>query len=151
MSAAVLEKPQTTLSISLLAIAAVAVLVASLLPVGTASAHKVRKITAKSICRYEERYFVWTPGKSWWVKGRLKAPHRDKRVVLQRSKYGRNWRTWESTRTKAHGKYVFRGIAPNRGSRWWVNLRVVMPAQDGHKRAISLPLYVDMNPATRCR
>jgi len=29
-----------------------------------ASAHKVRKVTARSICHYEERYFVWSPGET---------------------------------------------------------------------------------------
>ena len=116
-----------------------------------ASAHKVRKITAGSICRYEERYYVWTPGETWWVKGRLKPGHGDKRIVLQRSKRGRYWRTWKTTRSHTGGRYRFQGIARNRGAGWWVNLRVVMPAQDGHERAVSKSMYIDMNPATRCR
>lgn len=99
------------------------------------------------LCRYEERYYVWTPGETWRVRGRLKPGHGDKRIVLQ----GRTWRTWKTTRSHHDGRYRFQGVARNRAAGWWVNLRVVMRAQDGHKRAVSKSMYIDMNPATRCR
>ncbi|CAN5768291.1 hypothetical protein BH20ACT23_BH20ACT23_28700 [soil metagenome] len=108
-------------------------------------------ISSYENCHYEERYFVWTPGETWWVKGRLKHSHSNKRLTLQRSKRGHNWRTWKRSRSLNDGRYKFRGVAPRRGARWWVNLRVAMPAQGGHGRTVSRSMYIDTNPATRCR
>jgi len=103
-------------------------------------AHRVRSVSARSICHYEENYYVWTPGEPWRVWGKVNPAHRDKRVVLQRTRFGHNWKRWRTTRTRAFGKYGFRGTAHRQGSDWWVNLRVVFPAQDGHRRVVSKPL-----------
>ncbi len=146
----VLGEPRSHLR-SWLLVAVIATLVLALFPDGTAWAHKVKRVTASSICHYEERYYVWTPGKAWWVGGRLKPAHKAKRVVLQRTKYGHSWKTWKKTRSRENGRYSFRGIAPGKGSRWWVNLRVVMRRQNGHGRVVSKPMYVDTNRYARCR
>lgn len=115
----------------------------------TAVAHPVSSISIRSICHYEESYFVWSKGDPWKVYGRLKPSHGNRRVVLQKSKYGRNWRKWKVDRTNSRGRYLFRGNAPWKKS-WWVNLRVVMPAQAGHNRKVSSSIYVDTNPYTTC-
>ena len=115
----------------------------------TASAHQVNRVSARSICRYEERYFVWTAGERWRVWGRVKPGHANKKVVLQRSKYGRNWKRWKATRTNASGRYRFTGTAPNRNG-WWINLRVVFRQQNGHQPRVSLSMYIDTNPSTGC-
>lgn len=73
----------------LAACALTAFLVIALSP--AASAHSVKRVTARSICHYEERYFVWSVGERWRVWGRPKPGHADKKVVLQKSKYGRHW------------------------------------------------------------
>lgn len=114
-----------------------------------ASAHPVKKVTAKSICHYEERYFVWTAGERWRVWGHLKPGHGNKKVVLQRTKFGHNWRKWKVTRTGPDGRYRFTGTAPTRNG-WWVNLRVVFRAQAGHNRRVSTSMYIDTNPQTGC-
>lgn len=62
-----------------------------------ALAHPITKVASRSICRYEERYYVWTPGRPWKVVGRIAPEHAGVKVVLQRSKYGRTWREWRST------------------------------------------------------
>lgn len=124
---------------------------ASALFATSAQAHLVERISIRSICHYEESYYVWTPGEPWVVRGRLRPSHADKRVVLQRSKSGANWYRFQTTRTNSDGGYAFRGTAPrNKGSRWYVNLRVVMPRQMGHERQSSPSIYVDMNPYARC-
>lgn len=120
-------------------------------PVHAAVAHPVRKLTARSICHYEENYYVWSPHKPWRVWGHVQPGHRDKRVVLQRTKAGGDWRKWKATRTDGQGRYEFRGTAPDKGSRWYVLLRVVFKAQDGHRRKVSGELYVDQNRFIRCR
>lgn len=110
-----------------------------------AAAHRARHVTARSICPFEENYYVWSPQKPWRVWGRVQPGHHDKRVVLQRSKSGGNWRKWKATRTRSRGRYEFRGTAPDNGSKWYVLLRVVFKAQDGHRRKVSGELYVDEN------
>jgi hypothetical protein len=92
---------------------------------------------------------VWRAGERWRVWGRLKPGHGNKRVVLQKSKYGRNWRKWKSTRTGSDGTYRFTGTATRRNN-WWINLRVVFRSQGGHARRVSLPMYIDTNPLTGC-
>lgn len=129
----------------------VASLTSHILTLQPAAAHPIREVTARSICNYEENYFVWSPTKPWRVWGRLKPGHYNKRVVLQRAKSGRNWRKWKTTRTGGRGQYDFRGTAPDKGSRWYVLLRVVFKAQDGHRRRTSGELYVDQNRSIRCR
>jgi hypothetical protein len=115
-----------------------------------ASAHRIRRLTAWSICHYEERYFVWTPREPWKVWGRVKPAHNDRRVVLQRSKRGVNWRKWKASRTNENGYYEFNGTARRRARGWWVLLRVVMSAQKNHRRVVSKSMYIDQNPSTRC-
>lgn len=115
----------------------------------TASAHPVKRVSARSICHYEERYFVWTAGEKWRVWGRLKPGHGNARVVLQKSKYGRNWLRWKTAQTNANGRYRFTGTATNKNG-WWINLRVVFRSQKGHNRRVSLPMYIDTNPSTAC-
>jgi hypothetical protein len=114
-----------------------------------ASAHPVDRVTARSICHYEERYFVWDAGERWRVWGRLKPAHGNKKVVLQKSKYGRNWREWKGTRTAADGTYRFTGTATRRNN-WWINLRVVFRSQGDHSRRVSLSMYIDTNPLSGC-
>jgi len=128
-------------------------LVVTLMFVGGATlakAHDITAVRSRSICHYEERYYVWTPGEQWKVLGRLRPTHAGMRVVLQRSKYGENWRTWKRTSTEDDGRFRFAGIAPDRGSDWWVNLRVVAPAQRGHDRAVGQSMYIDANRYARC-
>ena len=131
----------------LAACALTACLVVALSP--AASAHSVKRVTARSICHYEERYYVWTPGEQWKVWGRLKPGHGSKKVVLQRTKFGHTWRKWKGTQTRSDGRYRFRGVAPHRDN-WWINLRVVFPSQSGHTRRVSLSMYIDTNPQTGC-
>lgn len=113
------------------------------------NAHKVDRVTIRSICHYEERYYVWTAGERWRVFGRVKPRHRGDKVVLQKAKRGRNWKHWKDTRTNRRGRYVFRGIAPRR-SGFYTNLRAAYPRQDGHSRETSHSIYVDTNPLTDC-
>jgi hypothetical protein len=115
-----------------------------------ASGHRIRRLRAWSICNYEERYFVWTPQELWKVWGRVKPTHNDRRVVLQRSKRGVNWRKWKASRTNENGYYEFNDTARRRTRGWWVLLRVVMPAQKNHRRVVSKSMYIDQNPSTRC-
>jgi len=131
----------------LVACALIAFLVIAVGP--AASAHPVDRVTARSICHYEERYFVWDAGERWRVWGRLKPGHGNKKVALQKSKYGRNWRKWKGTRTAADGTYRFTGTATRRNN-WWINLRVVFRSQGGHARRVSLSMYIDTNPLTGC-
>jgi hypothetical protein len=129
----------------------VGLIVASLSLVATSAvtAHKVDRVTIRSICHYEERYYVWTAGERWRVLGRVKPRHRGDKVVLQRSKGGRNWKAWKDTRTNSRGRYLFRGIAPRRNG-FYANLRVAYPRQNGHGRKTSHSIYVDTNPLTNC-
>ena len=127
----------------------VAFLVIAVPAVPAASAHSVKRVTARSICHYEERYFVWDAGETWRVWGRLKPGHRNKRVILQKAKHGNNWRKWKTTRTDSDGSYRFTGTAPTQND-WWINLRVVLPSQRGHARRVSLPMYIDTTPQTGC-
>lgn len=131
-------------------VAMCAALLASLVPIGSATAHRISAVTSRSICHYEERYFVWTPDKPWKVVGRVRPEHRGMRVVLQRSKYGHQWRKWKATTTDSDGRYRFSGIAPDRGSDWWVNLRVFVPRQGSHNRVIGKSMYIDTNLYARC-
>jgi len=74
----------------------------------------------------------------------------DEAMPAQRTKFVHNWKRWRTTRTRAFGEYEFRGTAHRQGSDWWVNLRVVFPAQDGHRRVVSKPMYIDQNRFARC-
>lgn len=131
---------------SILAMAAV-LFVAIPVPV---RAHQVERVISRSICNYEERYYIWTPGEPWRVTGRVEPRHRDMRVILQKSKYGHRWTTWKTARTFRDGTFRFRGIAPDRGAGWWVNLRVVAPAHLGYRKVVGLSMYIDTNPYGRC-
>lgn len=115
-----------------------------------AGAHPVRRVTARSICPFEENYYVWTPNRPWRVWGKVKPGHRGEKVVLQRSKQGTNWTTWKANRIQRYGRYSFKGIAPKKGAKWHVLLRVVFKRQGQHRRKVSSILYIDENPATRC-
>ncbi len=80
-----------------------------------AGAHPVNWVTARSICHYEENYYVWTPNRPWRVWGKVKPSHRGEKVVLQRSKQGRNWINWKTNRIQRYGRYSFSGTAPKKG------------------------------------
>jgi hypothetical protein len=125
------------------------VLVALFLWPVPATSHKVRKISIRSICHYEENYYVWAPGEPWKVFGRVKPSHDGAKVVLDRTKRGTSWRRWKSTRTDGR-RYVFRGTAPHKGQSWYVNLRVRLVKHDGHDGTVSGSIYVDENRHTRC-
>jgi hypothetical protein len=126
---------------------AIALIVETLAPAG---AHPIKKVTIKTICHFEENYYVWTANEPWKVWGRVKPIHANKKVVLQRSKYGNKWKTWKVNNTNQEGRYRFKGTAPDKGPGWWVNLRVRYRAQKGHKAKISLSIYVDENPDLSC-
>lgn len=126
-----------------------ATLLLGLLP-SALEAHEISGVRSWSICHYEERYYVWTPNRPWSVSGRVLPTHAGRRVVLQRSKYGRSWDRWKATTTDSEGRFRFTGTAPDRGSSWWVNLRVSVPAQRGHAKAVGRSMYIDTNPYTRC-
>lgn len=112
-------------------------LLAALLTLGSSAiAHPVDRATIKSICHYEENYYVWTAGETWRVWGHVSPAHANKTVVLQKSKRGVRWDFWKKTTTNEVGRYRFRGTTPSRDG-WWMNLRVVFRAQDGHSRAVS--------------
>jgi hypothetical protein len=113
-------------------------------------AHPVRRVTARSICHYEENYYVWRPNRPWRVWGKVKPGHRGQRVVLQRSKRGTSWTKWKANQIQRYGRYSFKGTAPKKGAKWHVLLRVVFKRQDQHERKVSRVLYIDENPATRC-
>jgi len=115
-----------------------------------AGAHPVARVTARSICHYEENYYVWTPNRPWRVWGKVKPGHRGQRVVLQRSKKGTSWTKWKANRIQPYGRYSFKGTVPKKGSKWHVLLRVLFRRQGQHGRRVSRVLYIDQNPATRC-
>ena len=115
-----------------------------------AGAHPVTRVTARSICHYEENYYVWTPNHPWRVWGKVKPGHRGERVALQRSKQGRIWTTWKVNRIQRYGRYSFKGTAPKKGAKWHVLLRVVFKRQSQHRPKASRVLYIDENPATGC-
>ena len=118
--------------------------------VPSVGAHPVRRVTARSICHYEENYYVWTPNRPWRVWGKVKPGHSGRRVVLQRSKQGDYWTKWKANRIQRYGRYSFKGTAPKKGSKWYVLLRVLFKRQGKHGRRVSRVLYIDQNPATRC-
>ena len=127
----------------------VAVALLSLI-VPQAGAHPVRRVSARSICHYEENYYVWTPNQPWRVWGKVKPGHRGQKIVLQWSKQGRVWTKWKANRIQRYGRYSFSGTAPKKGAKWYVLLRVVFKPQGQHKQKTSRVLYIDENPATRC-
>ena len=133
----------------LMATALLAILIATT-PTSIALAHKIDRVTIKSICHYEELYYVWTPDEPWKVWGRVKPAHGHKKVVLQKSKRGNKWRKWKVAKTTSDGRYKFKGIAPDKGPSWHVLLRVKFPTQGKHEGKASLRIYVDENPNTQC-
>lgn len=115
-----------------------------------AHAHPVDSVSIRSICHYEENYYVWSAGEPWRVWGRLGSTHFDKRVVLERSKRGSEWDAWQRTRTDSEGRYEFSGRARRQDEGWHILLRARVPSQGGHSGATSSVIYIDQNPATAC-
>lgn len=118
-------------------------------PVAQVESHEVDRVFARSICRYEERYYVWSPREPWRVWGRVEPSHRNLQVVLQKGQHP-NYRKWKVTRTDSSGRYEFQGTAPTYRENWSINLRVFFRGGSQHGRVVSENMYIDMNPYARC-